>query len=208
MLCKGFPPHAGSFEPPLDHKLGQNPTGAASSVLPLMWMLECWCKMLENVWQWMEHLMYHLKMGCTMIRVLKTRDPSICVHQHRLKLLERIMLKHMCLYNWNEAQISINKREDSPAPSPPQPHCDPHVAVYCPRFMHLLSCAWHTTKGQNDPSVPVFICSPAPSPPSGCFLFQNPLRRLTSCLGGWVKKKAHLVFFTMCWLPVSCKNAN
>lgn len=54
--------------------------------------------------------------------------------------------------------------------------------VYCPHHVHLhsslffsssISSIHPTTKSRDDPSVPLFLW---PSPPSGCFLFQNPLR--------------------------------
>ncbi|KAF3856555.1 hypothetical protein F7725_017278 [Dissostichus mawsoni] len=48
--------------------------------------------------------------------------------------------------------------------------------VYCPLLIHLLSSIHPTTKSQDDPSVPLFLRPCAPSPPSGCFLFQNTLR--------------------------------
>lgn len=61
--------------------------------------------------------------------------------------------------------------------------CDPHQQQsLCP---HLLSSLFFlsslflpipTTKSCDDPSVPLCLRPSGASPPSGCFLFQNPLR--------------------------------
>lgn len=80
------------------------------------------------------------------------------VYEHNLKLLPG-PLQHLC----TSVTLICSK-------------------VYCPHHVHLhsslffsssISSTHPTTKSRDDPSVPLFLW---PSPPSGCFLFQNPLR--------------------------------
>lgn len=59
----------------------------------------------------------------------------------------------------------------------------------------------HHKKSRDDPSVPLFLW-PAPSPPPGCFLFQNPLRHPP--MNRWRNEKwrcdPNFVLFVNIWL--------
>lgn len=89
--------------------------------------------------------------------------------------------------------FKIYKKRKKAAPrtsEAPLHPCDPHLCQsLLPLLIHLLSTlsSIHpTTKSHDDPCVLLFLLPCAPSPPSGCLLFQNPLKKkkTSSCHDG------------------------
>lgn len=107
---------------------------------------------------------------------------QLLILQSRTQIWDRnILLKQYTLNLKNKMFINLKKQ----LPGPLKHLCTSVTLicskVYCPLLMHLLSSHFlsslssvhPTTKDSDDPSVLLFL---SPSPPSGCFLFQNPLR--------------------------------
>lgn len=108
---------------------------------------------------------------------------------NRLRLRRRAILLSLLRTEKSSSQ-DLWSTSAPPWPGAAPAFIAPLNAAHPPSFLSIPPKK-RKKKSHDDPSVPLFLW-PAPSPPPGCFLFQNPFRHplhTQLVMNGWRKEK-------------------